>query len=815
MYSLFQCVLWQNERSIGLEGINDMSLRPLVSIFFAFTLVFSSFSAIPTAFADPANPSSESAEVFQDASLEAGDQGETSVSSEGAESTDSSTVPITFADQLAESAPVDVFEADEGELYVEGEVLVTLAPQSEVEEVEATLSDANVAPAETVSAATIVNQDPVTVAIDDGQSVAQKIDELMATEEVVYAQPNYLYSFDYVPNDSILSKDQSNWWHLGDIDAFRAWDLAKVGKTVRVATIDSGVKTDHRDLVGTLDLDDAYSTISGERGAAAVTDKFGHGTHVAGIIAAEADNSIGIAGTSFNAELVPINVVIPSGPSAGKSTTTEFVKALKYVMSLGDIGVVNISMGTYGYDAALKVAVDSAVSDGIIVVAAGGNEAKTTPSYPADFDSAISVTWYTSTGVIDHRSDSGSGKNISAPGNNIYSTINSGVDRYSFKQGSSMAAPVVAGVCALVLAANPDLTVDQVKNLLYETANDAGAAGWDPIYGWGKVDAYAAVIKAMTTNSVKGIELSGIDRVETSIAIAKQTYPTGPQGVIVVRSDNFPDALAASALAGVKKYPIILCSQQEISPAVRAYIASSPSIREALLIGDSKSLSESVERSVSDLVATCSRIAGADRYDTAQLLRTKAAQAGANNTVAIVARGDNFPDALSISPYCAATGAPLFLIEPTSVPDAAMIAELKNYATVLVVGGFDSVSSGVEAALQSYTIEVRRLAGGIGNAYEESRYGTSAAIADWIVAKSNSGFSYDGAAFATGLNFPDALAGGPFCGVTKSPVLLVDQENYEAATVAASSEVDFVYWLGSTSTLSSAVRGSVYAILNS
>ncbi|MEG0504130.1 MAG: S8 family serine peptidase, partial [Raoultibacter sp.] len=782
----------------------SMSLRPFLSVFLTFLLVCSSFSATPSAFAD-----SPDEDEFP-ASTELSESTNTGLANETA-------VHVPFADRLAESAPADVSEADEGDLYVEGEVLVTLAPQSAVEDVETTLLDASVAPTEVLNEEAIVNQNPVTVAIADGQSVAQKIDELMATEEVVYAQPNYLYSFDYVPNDSVLAHEgKEYWWHLSDIDAFGAWDLAKVGKSVRVATIDSGVKADHVDLIGTLDLDDAYNTISGAHGSSAVDDRAGHGTHVAGIIAAQADNGIGTAGVSFNAELVPINVVMPSGPSAGKSTTTEFLKALNYIMGLGDIRVVNISMGTYVEDPALSVAVDAAVDSGIVVVAAGGNEAKSSPSYPADLDSVISVTWYASTGIIDRRSDYGPGKDIAAPGTNIYSTVNTGSDGYCFKQGSSMASPVVAGVCALVLAANPSLTVNQVKTILYETANDAGDPGWDPVYGWGKIDAQAAVIKALTTDSVRGIELSGTDRVATSVAIAKKTYPMGPEGVIIVRSDNFPDALAASALAGVKKYPIVLCSQQVLSPAVKAYITSSSTIKEVILVGDSNALSESVKTSLTKLVPTCLRIKGVDRYDTARLLREAAAEAGASNDVAIIARGDNFPDALSISPYCSATGAPLFLIAPTQAPDSAMISELKNYATVLVVGGYDSVSSEVESALQPYPIEVRRLAGGICNNYDESRYGTSAAIADWIVTKADAGFTYDGAAFATGLNFPDALAGGPFCGLNKAPVLLVDQGSYETAYAAAElRQIDFVYWLGSTSTLSSSVRGSVYSILNS
>lgn len=729
---------------------------------------------------------------------------------------------VPYAELLADEPSAAIDEGAEGEEYVEGEVLVVLSSEDAPEKVEEGLSETGVSPRESLDESLVDGQGVVAVAIDDGTPVSQKIDELMESDEVVYAQPNYLYSLDdYVPNDPVFQDSRAYWWHLDDIDIFSAWSIAKVGRTVRVATVDSGVRIDHEDLVGNLDLDDAYNTVTGQTGAQAAVDRYGHGTHVAGLIAAEADNGIGVAGSSFNAEVVPVNVVHTSGTYAGQSTTTDFVEAMDYIMSLGDIRVVNISMGTYGYDQLLSAIMAVAETRDIVVVGAGGNKGNTAqgaqPSYPADFPSVVSVTWYDSAGVRDYRSDYGSGKNIAAPGTSIYSTLYSSANAYGTKSGSSMAAPIVSGVCALMLSANPSLSASQVRDVLYGTATDAGAAGWDAYYGWGKVDAFAAVTGALSENpspigGLASTELSGADRVETSVAIAKEAYPNGPKGVIIVRSDNFPDALAASSLAGALGYPILMSDSATLSPAVAAYIGSSPTIGQAVLIGDRNSLSSRVQSSVGALVPSCVRIGGADRFETAALLRDALGQVGAGSSTAIVARSDNYPDALSISPYCAASHAGLFLIAPGTAPSESMIAELAGYDRVVIVGSTDSVSSKVESSLRGRSVETVRLAGGVGNAYSNDRYGTSAAIAQWIVSDDSGdyAFSYDNAALATGSKFPDALSGGPMCAVKRSVLLLVDANAYSAVDAAASSgQVHHLYWLGSTDTLSLPVRQTI------
>lgn len=303
-------------------------------------------------------------------------------------------------------------------------------------------------------------------------------------------------------------------------------------------------------------------------------------------------------------------------------------------------------------------------------------------------------------------------------------------------------------------------------------------------------------------------ELSGSTRIGTAIAVARETYPGGPKGVIVAKSNNFPDALAASTLAGAKGYPILLNPSDALDPDLRAYLrATKGTLGEIILIGDKNSLSRKVESDIRAIVPSVQRIGGVDRFDTARLLREAAKKAGAASDTAVVARSDSFPDALSVSPYCAATGAPLFIASPGSSLDKALLKELSGYKQVLIVGDTNSVSAKVEASLKSTSARVVRLAGGVGNSYPKTRYGTSAAIASWLV--SSAGFSAERISFATGQNFPDALSGGPLCGSKRFPILLVDADDYSAIRVIPAGQAKGLYWLGSTNTLFAGLRTKI------
>ncbi|MDR3364532.1 MAG: S8 family serine peptidase [Clostridiales Family XIII bacterium] len=370
--------------------------------------------------------------------------------------------------------------------------------------------------------AVVESSDEITMAapLGDGEKIvvvetaAEDIETAIAQYEsnpdVEYAQPNFRYSLMedvsgggagavgalYAPNDPSYGSQ----WALqagASTQISQAWDapaLAGAGK-IRVGVLDTGAQLDHPDLQANINASLAYD-IPGA--TAAVTDTTvnggGHGTHVAGIIAAVSNNGIGVAGVSDNhVELVPIDIF---STEAGNqtSTTSMMVQGISLAISKG-CKIINISAGGTSHDPALLTAVDNAKQQGALVVAAAGNNGTAVPVYPSDYSSVVSVTATTNTDAIaSSYSSFNMNKDIAAPGTGIYSTIPGSA--YDYKSGTSMAAPYVAAVAALVWAARPSLTRNQVEGILYSTATDLGASGKDQYFGNGLVNAQAAVAKA-------------------------------------------------------------------------------------------------------------------------------------------------------------------------------------------------------------------------------------------------------------------------------------------------------------------------------
>ena len=298
-----------------------------------------------------------------------------------------------------------------------------------------------------------------------------------------------------------------------------AWRWASTDNKVTVAVMDSGFNMEHEDLKANVLSDLAFNAQAHVDNLAAdkdegnnegsdtgkdeenkdktdtqavakadekdVTDQVGHGTHVAGIIAGVANNGKGIAGASFNANILPIKITKVFDDGSVKATTAAFKAAYQYLDELAqtrnDIRVVNISLGGYGddfkNDQVLHDAIASARKDhGILTVCAGGNgDRQYTPItdniYPGDWDECVSVTALDEHGRNIPYSDYNMQKDISAPGKNILSAGLRSDHSYITQSGSSMASPVVAGTAALLFAADADATPDQVCEALYQTAN--------------------------------------------------------------------------------------------------------------------------------------------------------------------------------------------------------------------------------------------------------------------------------------------------------------------------------------------------------
>lgn len=343
------------------------------------------------------------------------------------------------------------------------------------------------------------------------ESAASIADEQVEGDEGISAQALGMPNDDYVYTRDPNEPYNQYWLYTTRIT--RAWNLVHTDNTVTVATLDTGVDFDHADLEDNLLMDYAWDAYNSKPLSASVPngDRIGHGTMVAGIISARANNGIGLAGASFNATILPVKVFNDTG--APEATTASVLSGYKYVVDLAtsktvsNLRVINTSFGSYntysssGYclkDEALRKAIVSAKNAGIVTVCSGGNgkdgEPRTDNIYPADFDECVAVTALNTDNTNCYWSDYNKKKNISAPG--LLVTTTDATGGYSKASGTSMAAPIVSGVFALLFAAEPVATVDDACNAVYATAtpiSDAENDRTDISGSHGAIDASAAV----------------------------------------------------------------------------------------------------------------------------------------------------------------------------------------------------------------------------------------------------------------------------------------------------------------------------------
>lgn len=430
---------------------------------------------------------------------------------------------------LDEDSKINLLSADGGESELaQGLADAGLAVTNQIESADgSTLAVADVADdmraSEAVAAAQevpgVVSVQPNFVyrLVDDlpagalDESAASIADEQVEGDEDISAQALGMPNDDYVYTRDPNEPYNQYWLYTTRIT--RAWNLVHADNTVTVATLDTGVDFDHADLEDNLLMDYAWDAYNSKPLSASVPngDRIGHGTMVAGIISARANNGIGLAGASFNATILPVKVFNDTG--APEATTASVLSGYKYVVDLAtsktvsNLRVINTSFGSYntysssGYclkDEALRKAIVSAKNAGIVTVCSGGNgkdgKPRTDNIYPADFDECVAVTALNTDNTNCYWSDYNKKKNISAPG--LLVTTTDATGGYSKASGTSMAAPIVSGVFALLFAAEPVATVDDACNAVYATAtpiSDAENDRTDISGSHGAIDASAAV----------------------------------------------------------------------------------------------------------------------------------------------------------------------------------------------------------------------------------------------------------------------------------------------------------------------------------
>jgi hypothetical protein len=272
-------------------------------------------------------------------------------------------------------------------------------------------------------------------------------------------------------------------WGLTAIGAAQVWQYSQ-GTGVTVAVIDSG-SGPHPDLTNNLEIGRTFFSLIESEGAADVDLKDGHGTHVAGIIGAVADNGIGIAGVAPKVRLLPVHVL----DSEGSGDSRDVARGIRYATDSG-ARVINLSLGGPTESTSLTSAVQYAVDKGVLVVAASGNGfADSAPKWPAASDLTLAVTSTDINNNVGLFAQRGDYIDIAAPGVNILSTATGG---YKPLSGTSMSAAYISGAAALLFSAQPTITATQVRDILLNTATDLGTAGRDTTFGVGLLNLPAA-----------------------------------------------------------------------------------------------------------------------------------------------------------------------------------------------------------------------------------------------------------------------------------------------------------------------------------
>ncbi len=330
---------------------------------------------------------------------------------------------------------------------------------------------------------------------DGAEQFAQVIADLPGIE---YAEPEHGFTIASAPNDP----EYPSQWGLPRIGLPAVRDTTIGVPSVRVAVIDTGLNFGHVDRPIHIDTANDRDFVDGDEVA---DDQNGHGTHVAGIIAAATNNAMGVAGVAPAITILPIRVL----DARGNGDVLAVVDGIRHAADLG-VDVINMSLTTDVDQTAVRDACAYARQRGCLIVAAAGNNGTTTVAYPARYPGVVAVGATTQADARAPFSQGGPDLDLVAPGQAIWS-LGPQSNTVASRTGTSMAAPHVAGAAALVLSVVPTWTADMVAQSLASTADDLGGAGPDSEFGDGLVRADRAVTAAITAtdDEIPGIPLPG------------------------------------------------------------------------------------------------------------------------------------------------------------------------------------------------------------------------------------------------------------------------------------------------------------------
>lgn len=312
------------------------------------------------------------------------------------------------------------------------------------------------------------------------EHLATVIRALGRNPKIEFAEPDYLVPSAAVPNDPWFPYQ----WHLPKIQANTAWDLTTGSSAVTIAILDSGVNPAHPDLAPL--MVPGWNFINNNSDT---QDANGHGTAVAGCASAVTGNGAGVSGTSWHCKLMPIRVA----DAYGMAVSSAIASGLTLAADQG-CRVANVSFEVNGI-ASISAAAAYFMSKGGVVVAGAGNASFEYTN--ADDPNVVLVSGTDRNDLLASMSNRGTPVDLCAPAVEVMTTGRD--NNYVYGSGTSFSAPVVASVAGLIFSANPQLGAAQAVQILKQSADDLGAAGWDGNFGWGRVNARRAVELALAT----------------------------------------------------------------------------------------------------------------------------------------------------------------------------------------------------------------------------------------------------------------------------------------------------------------------------
>lgn len=636
----------------------------------------------------------------------------------------------------------------------------------------------------------------------------------------------YTLSGEQTIQAAVSDPEYSLQWALKKIRADQVWEEGVTGEGVIVAVVDTGVDLDHPDLAGSnqvrSNLVQGYNAYTRSALPGAEQDDHGHGTSVAGVIAA-LNNDLGIVGIAYNAKIMPIKAMDKTGEGEDSIIADGIIWAADH-----GARIINMSIGSPEQTKVLDDALEYAAKKGCLLVAASGNnkdqvvqsafQPQTTTNqvaYPGAHPRVMAVSAVDMNDSIADFSLTGPEVILSAPGKRILTDFWSEKEvGCGYSTGTSIAAPFITGAAALLWSKYPKLKAEDIQQALLGSASDLGAKGRDKDYGFGRVDVYralktleeqrtysspatlsweggnvyagstagepGAVLTVPAGTFPLGVNSNGLDNTMTislstvnspgefpeEITPASEAFALNPWGenpvekalTLKVRLTEPKEQLAAPN-------PAALSGQDRI-----AYLYKWSNSRWIRVGGGASQTAKSIRVSVYEpgiyragwsLEPDFDRISGKDRIHTAIEIARQAFPTGADTV--IIARADSFPDALAGAPLAYKYQAPILLTFPEQISAEAyqLIQDLAP-RRIYILGGSGAVSAAVEKQLHKLAY-VTRIAG-------PNRYSTAAAVADLLGTRGQ-------AVVVNGLNFPDAIAAASHAALQGKPILLTPSQS--------------------------------------